>query len=224
MPALFVTTPPGERRTLRDTPLMRESLESWPTGVGVGVGVGVAVDVGVGVGVGMAGVGVGVGVGGVGVGVGVSVGVGVGVGPGWIDETAAQGENSEVLLKGSVAVALTLPRPCGPAPRLNTTENEASPLPLVVMLVVPMKRPPSMMAGSQGLGSSWKNSSWKVVFGVLFSRPRMDMSWGITSDKTAESIRGKFCSWFAPVSGSPGSFGVTPSGARSIPRPELRKI
>ena len=127
---------------------MRESLESWPTGVGVGVGVGVAVDVGVGVGVGvagvgvgvgvgMAGVGVGVGVGGVGVGVGVSVGVGVGVGPGWIDETAAQGENSEVLLKGSVAVALTLPRPCGPAPRLNTTENEASPLPLVVMLVDP---------------------------------------------------------------------------------------
>src|SRR5438128_3251314 len=138
---------PGERRTLFGTPLMRVSRASWPVGLGVGVAVGVSVGVGVagvGVGVGVGeGVGVGVGVGGhcpVPTGVHVGVGVGVSVGVGWIEATGAHGENSDVLATGSVAVALKLPRPCGPAPRLNTTENEASPLPSVVTLVVPMKR------------------------------------------------------------------------------------
>src|SRR5438094_10487729 len=114
MLALSVTTPPGERRTLRETPLMRESLESWPAGVEVGVGVADAVSVGVGVGV-RIGVGVGVGVGsqvqvGVGVGVGVRVGVGVGVGVGCVKKTGAHGGNSDGVCKGPVAVALTLPR------------------------------------------------------------------------------------------------------------------
>src|SRR5436309_15479421 len=95
LPLSAVPTP-GERRTLRETPLMRESLESWPAGVGVGVAghcpVGGGVQVGVGVGVG-GGVGVCVGPGvthaskhvGVGVQVGhcpVPTGVQVGLGVG----------------------------------------------------------------------------------------------------------------------------------------------
>ena len=40
----------------------------------------------------------------------------------------------------------------------------------------------------------------------------------------AELRTGKFCRLFAPVSMSPTSFGVTPAGARSMPRPLLARM
>ena len=42
--------------------------------------------------------------------------------------------------------------------------------------------------------------------------------------RRADERIGKFCSRFAPGSGSPGSFGVTPAGPRSIPRLPLNEI
>jgi hypothetical protein len=57
----------------------------------------------------------------------------------------------------------------------------------------------------------------KVVLGKLL---RVPITRVVAPRPTAEST-GKFCRLLGPVSASPGSLGVTPSGARSMPRPPL---
>ena len=59
-----------------------------------------------------------------------------------------------------------------------------------------------------------------VVLGVLFSStPTCGNPVFVRNVST-----GKFCRPFAPVSASPGSFGVGPAGSKSMPRAPLEKI
>jgi len=143
-------------------------------GLGVGVGRGVCVggDVGVAVGVPAA---VAVGVAetvavdvavavGVAVGEAVSVGVGVGVAP----TTVIQAENSEVLLLGSVAVAVTTCPDCTVTGRL--TLIIALQLASVGMSLDPMKVSPWPKPEEWHWTLS-KNSIRNVVFGALSKLP-----------------------------------------------------
>ncbi len=64
-------------------------------------------------------------------------------------------------------------------------------------------------------GISAKNSTWKVVFGVLLRLPVTVAP--PTLSMTADAITGKFWRLFAPESRSPASFAVGPLLPRSIP-------
>ena len=133
-------------------------------GVAVAVGVGVGLTLGVGVGVGVAvAVALAVAVA-VAVGVAVTVGVGVGVPP----CTTLQDENSEVLLFGSVAVAVTTCPPCTLTGRV--TSIVALQLASVGISLEPMKICPSPLPSGSHSGLS-KNSTRKLVFAVLFRLP-----------------------------------------------------
>src|SRR6266480_2917715 len=130
-----------------------------------------------------------------------------------------QAENSEVLLLGSVAVAVMI----GPvtaefgAEKLKLALQDAS----VVTLVKPRKVSPSPLPdGSQAEFA--KNSILNCVFGVLFKVPRIVV---VVESAIAEVITGKFCgSMFGPTALSQLSFGVTPRGPRSIPMSPFEKI
>jgi hypothetical protein len=143
-------------------------------GVAVAVGVGVGLTLGVGVGVGVAvavavAVAVGVAVG-VAVTLGVAVGeaVAVGVGVGVACTTTLQDENSEVLLFGSVAVAVTTCPPCTLTGRV--TSIVALQLASVGISLEPMKVCPSPLPSGSHCGLS-KNSTRKVELGALFKLP-----------------------------------------------------
>src|SRR5438093_9966564 len=113
------TTSPGKRRTLFGTLLMRTSRASCPAGAGLSVGVGVGIGVGVGVAV----------------GVQPAHAVAVGVGEGVWNCTPTQLENSEVLPKGSIAVATKARSEL--SKKVRVLLQFASPLPLVVAVVDP---------------------------------------------------------------------------------------
>ena len=134
--------------------------------VAVGVTVGVLVAVGVAVGVcGAVGVAVGVCVAvAVAVGVAVPVAVGVGVAP----CTTLQAENSEVLLLGSVAVAVITCPACTLTGKL--TLIVALQLAAVGTSAEPMKVCPSPLPNVSHCGLS-KNSTRKVVLAALFKVP-----------------------------------------------------
>ena len=195
--------------------------------VGVAVAVAVAVLVGVGVrlqpghsvGVGLA-VRVGVAVA-VGVGVGVQVGHGVGVGVG-LDppDTGTQRENSDVSRGKSWAKAVTLLMTV-PGTRSIDSVKAAFPWESVMTEGPPIHLLPSVMAGSHGSVSE-KRKTRKDVFGVLCSMPFTVRTSGDEPDIEALVRLGKFCRLLGPLSASSGSFGVMPSGARSIPSPPLR--
>jgi hypothetical protein len=108
--------------------------------LGVGVGDGVAVGVGESVGVGV-GESVGVGHWPVPTGVQVDVGVGDGVGDGVTMNTGTEFENSEVLLDGSVAVAVTVE--ASKEASRKSALMPALPLPFVVTGMDPTKVRPS---------------------------------------------------------------------------------
>src|SRR5438093_12520441 len=152
---LSATTSPGKRRTFFGTPAMRVRRASCPAGFGVGVAVGVGVNMGVGVAVG------------VGVQPAHTVGEGVGLAVGSALPTGAQAENSEVSAYGSVAVTVTLRASDGGS--VNCTLNDPSPLESVEADDEPTNVRPSI--DESQLAVSLKNSSVKVVFGVLFSDP-----------------------------------------------------
>src|SRR5215813_13851058 len=149
-------------------------------GVGVGVGLNVAVGVAVAVAVGVTlGVTVGVWVGvavavgvaeGVAVGVTVAVGVAVtvGVGVGVPPTTTVHAENSEVLLFGSVVVAVTT---CPDSTLTgNVTFIVALQLSSVSASVEPMKVSPEPLPEGWHSGLS-KNSILKEVFAAAFRLP-----------------------------------------------------
>ena len=140
-------------------------------GLGVGVGRGVCVggDVGVAVGVPVAvAVGVAENVA-VAVAVAAGVAVAVGVGGGGVPPcTTVQVENSDVLLFGSVAVAVTTCPDCTVTGRL--TSIVALQLASVGMSAEPMKVCPSPFPSGSHCGLS-KNSTRKVVLGALFRVP-----------------------------------------------------
>ena len=131
-------------------------------GVAVAVGVGVGLTLGVGVGVGVA-VAVAVTL-----GVAVDEAVAVGVGVGVACTTTLQDENSEVLLFGSVAVAVTTCPPCTLTGRV--TSIVALQLASVGISLEPMKVCPSPLPSGSHCGLS-KNSTRKVVLGALFKLP-----------------------------------------------------
>jgi len=154
--------------------------ETLGVAVAVGVGGGLALGVGVGVGVAVAaavavavavtvGVAVGVRVGVV-VAVGVAVGeaVGVGVGVGVACTTTLHAENSEVLLFGSVAVAVTTWPDCTVTGKV--TLIVALQLASVGMSLKPMKVCPSPLPNGSHCTLS-KNSTRKVVLAALFKLP-----------------------------------------------------
>src|SRR2546430_8652785 len=131
----------------------------------------------------------------------------------------AQAENSEVLLFGSVAVAVII----GPGPesfgneKLKLAVHDAS----VVVLTNPRKRWPSPFP-DRSQAAFAKNSIRNCVFAVLFKVPRIVV---VVESAVAEVITGKFCGLiFGPTALSQLSFAVTPGGLRSIPRSELEKI
>ena len=133
-------------------------------GVAVAVGVGVGLTLGVGVGVGVAvAVALAVAVA-VAVGVAVTVGVGVGVPP----CTTLHAENSEVLLFGSVAVAVTTCPDCTLTG--SVTSIVALQLASVDISLEPMKVCPSPLPSGSHSGLS-KNSTRKVVLATLFKLP-----------------------------------------------------
>src|SRR5437016_8382334 len=115
-----------------------------------------------------------------------------------------QAENSEVLLSRSVAVAM-MTGPTGVTP-LIVTEKAALPAASVVTLVAPRNCRPSPLplASHDGLA---KNSTRYCELGALFNVPSIVTPLPVM---TAAVMTGKFCSLFAPVSGSPASLGVTP--------------
>lgn len=101
---------------------------------------------------------------GVAVGVAVTVAVGVGV----ACTTTWQAENSDVLLFGSVAVAVTTCPDCTLTGKV--TFIGALQLPSVIMLANPMKVCPSPLLSGSHCGLS-KNSTRKLVFAALFKLP-----------------------------------------------------
>ena len=136
----------------------------------------------------------------------------------WFCCTTMHWENSEVSRFGPIAVAV-MNWPCGTAVE-KVTAKLAPPLSSVVTVVEPSGVWPSPKPeGSQAVLE--KNSSSNCVLGVLSSVPWMVVP---LSELVAELGTGKFCKSFGPESASPGSFGVTPSGPRSIPRPPLEKM
>src|SRR5439155_25294337 len=90
----------------------------------------------------------------------------------------------------------------------------------VVTVIEPMNFSPSPKpeASHKELEKSW---SVKVVLGVLSKVP-----WTLVPalEIETEVSRGKFCKPLGPASPSQVSFGVTPSLARSMPKPPLEKI
>lgn len=121
--------------------------------------------------------------------------------------TTRQAENSEVLLFGSVAVAVMN----WPAESEVGKLKLALQLALVVTVIEPMNVCPSPLPeGSQEVLA--KNWMVNVVPAVLFSVPWTDVV-------EAEVKTGKFCRLFAPVSASHASLAVTPLSPRSIPNP-----
>jgi hypothetical protein len=66
-----------------------------------------------------------------------------------------------------------------------------------------------------------KNSRWKLRLGVLLKVPWIVVE---PAKVLTKVITGKFCKLFDPVSPSPASLVVTPTGARSIPSRPLLKI
>ena len=122
----------------------------------MGVAVGVRVAAGVAVGVCVA------------VGVAVDVAVTVGVGVGVACTTTLHAENSEVLLLGSVAVAVITCPDCTVTGKV--TLIVAVQLAAVGMSAEPMKVCPSPLANGSHCGLS-KNSTRKVVLGALFRLP-----------------------------------------------------
>src|SRR5262245_39618329 len=130
---------------------------------------------------------------------------------------AVQGPNSDVLLSGAVAVAVRIV-PAG-SDWANVTVKSACPLPSVVTAsLAPTKDCPSPLPdGSQA--SLAKTSMRNVVFRVELRVPPTLVPPGKMPART-----GKFWRPLAPVSGSPSSFGVRPSGSRSMPRPTFAKI
>ena len=130
--------------------------------VTVAVAVAVAVGVAVGVTVGVSGaVAVAVGVA---VDEAVAVGLGVGV-PCW---TTVHAENSDVLLFGSVAVAVITSPDCTVTGKV--TLIVALQLASVSMSAEPMKVSPSPLPNESHSALS-KNSTRKVVLGALFKLP-----------------------------------------------------
>jgi hypothetical protein len=114
-------------------------------------------------------------------------------------------------LAGSVAVDVMNCWPAGAGPAAAV--KLALPLPSVVTFAKPRNVSPSPYRdGSHDVLE--KNSSLKVVFGELFSVPSTVV---LPPELLAEVSTGKFWRLLAPVSASPGSFGVTPPGSRSIP-------
>ena len=122
--------------------------------VALGVGLGLIVDVGVAVDVAV----------GVTVGVAVTVGLGVGV----PSCTTLHAENSEVLLFGSVAVAVTTCPDCTVTGKV--TLIVVLQLASVGMSAEPMKVCPSPLPNGSHCELS-KNSTRKLVFGMLFKLP-----------------------------------------------------
>src|SRR5439155_2112734 len=102
--------------------------------------------------------------------------------------------------------------------------KEAFPWESVVTEGPPIQRLPSIIAGSQRSVSAKNKRLKKDVFGVLCSVPFTVRTAGDQPDIDALVRTGKFCKLLGPVSASRGSLGVTPSGARSMPSPALRKI
>lgn len=130
-------------------------------GVGLGVGLGIIVALAVGVGVGEAEiVGVAVGVG-VEVGNAVGVGDGDGSGSGGVTVAGIHAENSDVLLFGSVAVAVTtFPAPTGVSSVALICAMQSAP---VVTSVAPRKTAPSPLPEVSQTGLA-KNSTRYVEF------------------------------------------------------------
>ena len=89
------------------------------------------------------------------------------------------------------------------------------PLAAVVTFAAPMKYCPS-----PSLLAFAKNSTRKVVLGVLFSVQEIV----VPVPSTAEFSTGQFCRLFGPVSPSPASFALTPSFQKSMPSPLLAVI
>src|SRR5262249_43694771 len=161
------------------------------------------------------------------VGVLVGVLVGVFVGPG--APATKEAENSDVSAGrseptvSSVAVAVTTVCPPGIANETGPKLPFGVPVPAqvpVVRVVKPRKVCPSPFPeGSQE--ALEKNSIWKVLFEMLFRVPEIVT---LPTAIEAEVMTGKFCRSLGPVSASQSSFGVTPSPARSMPRPPFEKI
>ena len=146
----------------------------------------------------------------VGVGVGVDVGVFVGVFVVPPPVPARHAENSEVLLFGSVAVAVKIV--CPPGTAKGPAVKVALQLPSVGTLAKPRNVRPSP------LPEAWqatfeKNSTRNVVLAVLFSVPEI-----VTLPPAiGAAVRtGKFWKLFGPVSASQASFAVTPSGKNPV--------
>src|SRR5437764_8674176 len=117
-------------------------------------------------------------------------------------------ENSDVLLAGSVAVAVMTWTTESGAGKLKLALQPAS----VVTVIEPMKVCPSPLPeGSQEVLA--KNWTVNIVLAVLLSVPWTDVV-------EAEVNTGKFCRLFTlGPSGSHESFAVTPLLSRSIPSP-----
>ena len=110
--------------------------------------------------------------------------------------TARQAENSEVLLLGSVAVAVTA------APTVVSgmlAVKLALPVPSVVADIDAQKGLSFAVPGSVAAAFE-KNSRRKVVFAPLFRVPRIVVTVPLT---VAALSNGKFCSPFGPVSCRP---------------------
>src|SRR5437763_1941235 len=125
---------------------------------------------------------------------------------------AAHAENSDVLPDGSVAVAV-ITSDDGSA--MVVKVRAALPAASVAALAEPRNSCPSPLpVGSHPMLE--KNSTWKIVLGVLLRVAAMLVA---TPELTAETTTGKFCELLGPESESPASFGVTPSPPRSMPGP-----
>lgn len=132
----------------------------------------------------------------VGVLVGVRVGVCVGVLVG-AATTILQALNSEVLLLGSVAVAVTA---CPTVTALGTVSAMlAFPLPSVPTVVDPRKTFPSPFPAASQVGTEKNSTVNGVVLGRLLNVPRMLV---LPPPDSADDRTGKFCSLLAPRSGS----------------------
>jgi hypothetical protein len=119
-------------------------------------------------------------------------------------------ENSDVFPSGSVAVAVM----ATPLPIATGRAIVKSTLPPASVVRSPEPRKTSPSPKPLPSHAVFEKSSTRNV--VLAALLRLPITVVIPPAPTAEARTGKFCSPFGPVSTSPASFGVTPSGGQSL--------
>src|SRR5512144_207390 len=132
----------------------------------------------------------------------------------WGGGAAKHAENSDVLPEGSVAVAVIQGPSAGP---LMMAAKATLPPPSVIASTAPSGRWPWPLPDASQTSDA-KSSMRNESDARLLSVPSISVEVG----DSATAVRtGKFWSRFAPTSGSPASFGVTPAGPRSMPSAPL---